>query len=255
MRGLALGLCLITFAGCGGGVQGSFDGVDFAPTGTALAVVDRHTFITLRGVTQAVQRPEAQRSVVLLLTGALADPLAQWSRLSAPEQLDLRKGAATQDGVLLRLPLSEVTAGATLAFTLDGPQDSTDPAAPDAPVRAAYVVTGLPSSDAVAQQGLGSEVSVTVTMDTAELTPGERFSGEVVVKRDRAADQREGVAIGEVSIPFSVRFAAERRGKSNLALLAPVLRCAAQAGPVRAPGCKDAPADPEVDATSTLLGP
>lgn len=54
---------------------------------------------------------------------------------------------------------------------------------------------------------------------------------------------------------FNAPLVRERLGKSNLSLLAPVMRCAAASGPVRAGTCRDEPPLPYVDASGTLTGP
>lgn len=244
-------LVLLSLLGACGPVatSGDFDGVRFAPDRLVLAVADRHDIVESGGSLLAVQRAEERQTLTLALSGAPADPLEEWRRLPADQRLFLKKELATKDGVLLRgIPFSAAKPGENLEVKLseDG---RTGTGAFEA-----FLVVGLPLAEQVASQSLGADVNVKVLFDDVSIGPSGYVSGRIEVKRARADGQEGEVATGEVTISFSAPLVPERLGKANLALLAPVMACAAAVGPSRAGICRDEPQEPVVDAGETLRG-
>lgn len=248
----ALGaLALLTLGvGCGPGVQGDFGGVPFLPTPTAFAVADRHDLLGAGGTRIAVRRAEEAMLLDLVLTGADAPYDEEWRRYPAARLLSLKKDLATLDGVHVRgLPLSLVESGKNVEARI-GPGGAVEG---DFDVS---LVVALPDDEAVAEKGLGADINVKLLFDAVEITPRGGFvAGRLEVKRARAEGQDGAVATGEVTVRFDAPLAPERLGKSNLSLLTPVMACAAEAGPVRAGGCRNEPPLPYVDASGTLTGP
>jgi hypothetical protein len=242
---------LLGLAGCGASSLGSFDGVGFNPSGTVFAVADRHELVASGGSFLAVRRGESAQRIHLFLSGALLSPDEEWRRQPASELLSFKKDLATLDGLLLEnIPAPAALAGDDLEVQLDesGRQGSGD--------FDAHLVVGLPPEPVLEDQGLGADVSIKVLFDDVVIEPrGGHVNGRIEVKRGRAEGQSGEVATGEVTVTFQAPLAPERLGKSNLSLGAPVMRCAAAAGPVRAGGCRDTTSDPYVDATGTLETP
>jgi hypothetical protein len=245
-------LALLAGAGCGVSSSGDFDGVPFAPSTTAFAVADRHDLIGSGGSLIAVKRSETQQRLHVFLSAAALDAGVDWRHLTAERLLNLKKEVATVDGLLLTdLPVQAALAGEDLEVTLD---ETGRRGAGDFGVE---MVVGLPSDELVAEQSFGADVSVKVLFDDVVVEPrGGHVGARVEIKRERAEDQPEGeVATGEVTLTFTAPIAPERMSKSNLSLIAPVMRCAAEAGPAAAGRCRDEPPDPFVDATGTLVEP
>lgn len=248
---LALALAVLgVAAGCGTSVEGDFDGVPFLPAPTAFAVADRHDLVGTGGTVIAVRRADENMRLDLILTGAALAPDEDWRRYPAERLLSMKKDLATLDGVHVKgIPLSR-------ALALE---DVEAHIAPDGAVAGDFdvsLVVELPEDERVSLQGLGADVHVKVVFDTVEVTPrGGVITGLLEVKRARAEGQEGEVATGEVTARFTAPLAPERLGKSNLSLLAPVMACAAAAGPVRAGACRDEPPLPYVDASGTLTGP
>lgn len=252
MKGPLAALLFVGLAGCGVSSAGDFDGVPFAPTGTAFAVADRHELIGSGGSLLAVKRSDTAQRLHIFLSEAVLNPGEDWRRLTAERLLNLKKDVATQDGLLLTdIPLAAALAGEDVELTLDatGRRGEGD-------FRAEMVV-GLPRDELVAEQGFGADVSVKVLFDDVVVEPRSGHVGvRVEIKRERADDQPEGqVATGEVTLTFTAPLVPERMGKSNLTIVAPVMRCAATAGPTAAGRCRDEPPDPFTDATGTLVEP
>lgn len=245
-------VALLTSAGCGTGVEGDFDGVAFLPTPLAFAVADRHDLVRSGGTYLAVRRADENMKLDLVLTGATASPEDEWRRYPADRLLSLKKELATLDGLhLVGIPLSRVADGETVEATLDERADISE-----GDFDVSLVVAAPREDDALSFQGLGGVVAVKVTFDTADVGPrGGRVTGVVEVKRSRAEGQDGEIATGEVTLSFTAALVPERLGKSNLSLLAPVMACAAEVGPVRAGACRDEPPLPFVDASGTLTGP
>lgn len=250
-RGLvALAALLAVGGACGTSVQGDFDGVSFVPAPTAFAVADRHDLLGTGGTMLAVRRAEENMRLDIVLTAAVVTPDEEWRRYPAERLLSLKKDLATLDGVHIRgVPLSRVVEGKNVQARI----------ARDGSVEGDFdvsLVVALPDDEAVALQGLGADVNVKLIFDTLDITPrGGSIGGTLEVKRARAEGQDGNVATGEVTVRFSAPLVPERLGKSNLSLLTPVMACAAEAGPVRAGGCRNAPPLPYVDASGTLTGP
>jgi hypothetical protein len=235
-------------AGCNQPV-GDFDGVTYAPVTTQFAVADRHQLIERQGRLEAVQRPDAAKTVTLLLTGALANPHFDWRRSTSRTLLTLRQDLATTDGLLLYdIPLSALTAGAELSRF----ENTGEPGEPR-DFEAAIVIQGdvVTSSD---DQGFGNDLEMTLRIDDVDPNAFGFLRGTFELKRGRGEDQSGEVATGDVSVPLNLPVVAERRGKANLAIAAPIMRCAADKGPARAATCLDTPPDPVPEATDGIDG-
>jgi hypothetical protein len=96
---------------------------------------------------------------------------------------------------------------------------------------------------------IGERSMVTVRIDDVDAKAGGFISGSIDVTRARSDDQEDDVATGTVTITFNVPVVAERRAKSNLAIARPILVCAAEKGPTRSAGCRDADPEPILDAS------
>lgn len=235
LRTLAFAMAGLLSAGCGGVTStGSFDGVTFAPGPLAFAVVDRHDITPSGGSFLAVSRDESAMKLSLVLSGATADATESWLDYPAERLLSLKKELATLDGLHLHeIPLSKVVVGQSVE--LRGVPEAEGSVAE----LAADVVVALPEVAQVERQGLGADIAVKLTFERVDLTPGGVIEGGVELKRARAEGQSGEVATGEVSVQFTAPVVAERLGKSNLAILSPVMGCAAALGPVRAGSCRD----------------
>ena len=221
------GLALLALLAAGCGVaEGSWGEVRFAPDRGGLAVADRHEILTRGGSLAAVLKAEASRSLHLLLSDLRLDDGVEWRRLPADELRALRLDLATRDHALVEgVPLTELTPGALIV--LDESQ----------------IALGLeqPAPDVE----LGA-LRATLIIDDARVEPLEGFV------RGRLELEREGgEAAGVVNVPFDLALARERLGKANLAIAAPVVRCA-EARPGDAAACADAPAEPVIDASASV---
>lgn len=251
MRGShALAYCLVglLIAGCGGVTStGSFEGVTFAPGPLAFAVVDRHDITPSGGSYIAVLRDESAMTLTLVLSGAMAEAGESWRDYPAERLLSLKKDLATLDGMhLYDIPLADVVVGESLELRgVPGAEGAVAELAAD-------VVVALPDVAQVERQGLGADIAVKLTFERAELSPGGVVAGVVELKRARAEGQSGDVATGELSVHFTASVVAERLGKSNLSILAPVMACAADLGPVRAGSCRDEEALPAVLSSGPL---
>lgn len=250
-RAFACAVVGLLSAGCGGVTStGSFDGVTFAPGPLAFAVVDRHDITPSGGSYIAVSRDESAMLLSLVLSGATADAAESWRDYPAERLLSLKKELATLDGLHLHeIPLAEVVEGESVELRgAPGAEGSVAELAAD-------VVVALPDVAQVERQGLGADIAVKLSFERVELTPGGVIAGVVELKRARAEGQNGEVATGEVSVQFTAPVVAERLGKSNLAILAPVMGCAAALGPVRAGSCRDEESLPTVPSAVPLSEP
>jgi len=244
---LAFGL-----GGCDVSSTGDFNNVRFIPVGTVFAVADRHDLVASGGSLIAVKRSDQQQRLHLFLSGAVTNPDDDWRQLTAEHLLRLRKDVATSDGLLLsNIPMAAALAGDDVELRLVGEGRSGEGAF------AVAMVVELPDNEVVREQGFGADVNIKVLFDDVLVEPrGGHISARVEIKRERADFQPEGeVATGEVTLGFTAPLVPERLGKSNLSLVAPVMRCAAAAGPSSAGRCRNEPPDPFVGATGTLTEP
>lgn len=241
-------VALVSLLGCNQPV-GDFDGVAWAPVTTQFAVADRHQIVASSSGLVATQRPDGQKSLTILLTGALANPHFEWRRSTSRTLLTLRQDLATTDGLLLYdVPLSALEAGAELSR-----HENTGE--PDEPreFEAAIVVEGdVVTADQ--DRGFGDDLEMTLRIDEVDPNAFGFVRGSFELKRGRSEGQDGEVATGDVTVPLNLPVVAERRGKANLAVAAPILRCAADKGPARAAACVDTPPDDVPEATDGIAG-
>lgn len=243
---------LLAAVGCDVSSSGDFNNVRFTPVGTVFAVADRHDLVASGGSLIAVKRSEEQQSLSLFLSGAVLNANEDWRQLTAERLLRMRKDLATLDGLLLSgIPMAAALAGDDVELRLVGSGREGEGTFDVA------MVVELPGSEVVDEQGFGADVNIKVLFDDAVVEPrGGQISARVEIKRERADFQTSGeVATGEVTLGFSAPIVPERIGKSNLSLAAPVMRCAAAAGPASAGRCRNEPPDPFAGATGTLVEP
>jgi len=236
--------------GCNGSVSGDFDGLGWSPTFTSFAVADRHELLELGGTLQATQRPDSQKRLTLLFSGALANPNEDWRWYRSQSLLSLRKDLATLDGLLLYdLPLAEVEPGAEfeLALNTGTPGEPRD--------FKAAVLSNTNQAIATTDQSFGTALEMKLEIADADPRAHGYVAGTFELTRSRGEEQEGEVATGEVILTFQVPVVAERRGKANLAIARPIMVCAGEVGPTRASSCADEPPEhvPEnVDAISGL---
>ncbi|MBI1945603.1 MAG: hypothetical protein HYS27_07895 [Deltaproteobacteria bacterium] len=246
--GCALALALVCWsgAGCNLWITSDFDGVAFLPDSTVLAVADRHDLLVRDGAALPVLKNRAGQELHLVLTGARLDPGADWLRFPVGNLLDLQRALATRDGLLLKgMSLDRFGDGETLKAVLDNGNVSGDFDIAVAPT--------LPDERAVAEQGLGSKITVTVVPKALDAQPRSgSLSADIEVKRERQAGQDGEVATGTVTIAVSTGLVSERVGEANLAVAEPILRCMAEVGPNAAGLCKDESPLPYVDSTGVV---
>jgi len=232
-----LGVCTAALA-CAP-VEGTFDEVAYNPRGLEFAVADRHTILRIDGQNIASRRPEGQISLSVFFSATRgANPNDAWRRYNANALSDIRRQLATRDGLLLTgISAERAATFMPLSATLEGGEQRGD--------FDFYVAAG----DALeqSQRGLGDTIEVTVSFTRADDRVDGRIEGEVFIDRRAGDDQPADVNTGTVSFPFSLPLSPERLTKQNLAIAAPVLRCAAQNGPSRSSACVSVDEDPTED--------
>lgn len=253
MRGLlllavlpAVLLAALGNVGCAIAADGDFDGMPFAPTTSGLAVADRHDIFEVDGALLALRRSEEARTLHVLLSAAYLSPDVEMRREPAQRVLEWRRALASVDGLLLEnLPLIAIASGDPLVAVDEGAGASGD--------FDFSLVQAMPAGayDVEGGRALGRKLTVSVRGTALdEQARGGSVELQVEVRRDRNAGQpASDVAVGEVVLHVSLPLSPERLGKSNLGLMAPVLRCAHATGPARAGSCRDVPADPYLDET------
>jgi hypothetical protein len=245
-----LGACaaggLLFAAGCGVRIDGDFEGVSFTPDGTVLAVADRHDLLVREGAVIAARKNSAAQRMHVLLTAAWLDASRDWRAMTADEQLELKRELATEDGLLLmNLPLPALEDRDPQKAEVRRGQSSGD--------FDVAVVQGMPDDEAVAEQGLGGRLTVTVEVDSLAVEPrGGSVGMKVEVKRDREAGQDGAVATGAVTLQFFAPLLNERLTEANLSVAAPVLFCMQERGPESSAGCRAKDAWPIVDETGLV---
>lgn len=245
----SVGLALLALAaGCGFSAEGDFEGVPFSPGSLVFGVADRHDLLRTGGSLIAVRRGDEQQRLTLVFSAASAPTDEDWRLWPADRLLSFKKELAVTDGLLLSgIPLTRAKPGESLEVVLD------ESGRRGRGAFQAELVAGLPTSERVAEQGLGSDVSVKILFDAVTVEPRSgSVSGRVEIKRARGEEQGGEVATGEVTLHFTAPLVRERLGKANLTVLEPVMRCAAEMGPVRAGLCRDEPADRFLDASWPL---
>lgn len=245
--GLALLAALVapTAASCGVWISGDFDDVPFVPDTSVLAIADRHDLLVRDGASLPVLKNRAGQRLHLVLTGARVDPGDDWLRYPTGRLLEVQRSLTTRDGLLLKnLSLDAFGDGETLRAVLDNGEVAGDFEFAVAPA--------LPEEALVADQGLGSKITITVTPRGLDARPrGGSLALDVEIKREREAGQ-DDVATGTVDLSFSAGFLPERLGEANLAVAEPILRCMAEVGPGAAGLCRDESPAPYVDATGAV---
>lgn len=246
-------LAVMLFGGCGIDVVGDFDGVPFRPIESHFAISDRHDLLETGGTLVPVLRAENDRRIHLFFTAVEVDGNEDWRHFSADRLLTLKKELVSEDGLLLRnLPMAKLLAGETVSLSVaehEGnflQKNSGEEMA---------MVVGTPAAELVAEQGLGADVQIKVSL-TLEKEPiaGESASGKIEIKRNRADGQSGEVATGLVTLSFTTHFQPERLGKSNLSLIAPAMNCAARVGAPSAGACRDEAPEKFIDETGPITG-
>lgn len=233
-------------ASCGVWVSGDFDGVPYLPDTSVLAIADRHDLLVRDGAAMPVLKNRGSQRLHLVLTGARVDPGDDWLRYPTNRLLDLQRSLSTRDGLLLKnLSLDRFGDGDTLRAVLDNGAVTGD--------FDIAVAATLPEEALVAEQGLGTRLTVTVVPRGLDARPrGGSLALDVEIKRERESGQDGEVATGTVNLSFSAGFLPERLGEANLAVAEPILRCMAEVGPSIASVCRDESPLPYVDATGSV---
>ncbi|MCC7074284.1 MAG: hypothetical protein IT383_23460 [Deltaproteobacteria bacterium] len=239
-------LACLSGAGCNLWVTGDFDGVPYLPSTSVLAIADRHDLLVRDGAAMPVLKNRAGQRLHLVLTDARVDPGADWLRFPHAQLLDLQRELATRDGLLIKgLSLDHFGDGETQKAVLDNGTVTGDFDIAVAPA--------LPPAGTVADQGLGSRITVTVVPRGLDAQPrGGSLGADIEIKREREAGQDGSVATGSVTIALSAGFVVERVGEANLAVVEPILRCIAEVGPSSSGACRDQSPLPYVDSTGVV---
>jgi hypothetical protein len=232
-------------AGCSVGVDGSFGPLAFAPAGTAVAILDEHDVLDRQGVLVPVARGRRAKKIHLWLSSAQLDPGEDWNAMSGARLAELRTRLATSDLLLVEgLDYDALGDGDELAALDDDGRASGD--FTFALAHRALQPDELPALGS----GLGARVGVTARAERVD--DGEPRGGSLRVTLDvsraRAAGQPAGdIVTGDVRLTLDLPFAPERLAESNLAIVAPIARCAADLGPLASGACADEPARPVAD--------
>ncbi len=248
-RFLATALLLGTCAsGCAVSVEGDFDGVVFAPVGSAQAVLDANDVLVRDGALVPVQRARLDRRVHLWLSSASVPVDDAWRTLPGTRLLDVKKNLATSDLLVLQdIDFDALQDGDRLTATNDlAIDDGLDGSSGSGDFRFAL----SQQADANVDAGLGALVTVSIQATKLEVAEprGGQLDATVVVKRARASSQPDaGIASGEVTLHVSLSLAPERVAEANLATVAPIAACAARLGVDAGAGCLDVPADVVLD--------
>ena len=241
---LATALLSSVSMSCSLAVEGDFDGVVFAPTSSAVLILDQHEILIRDGALVPVERARAQRPVHLWLSSASVPVDTEWRRLPSAQLLDLKKALATSDLLVLRnIDFDALQDGDTLtAEAVDGTGNG----------RGDFSFSVAQSSDDDDDSdGIGSRVTVAIEARsfTREGSDGH-LDAVITIKRERNVEQPASeLATGEVTITVSLSTSPERLSEANLAILAPIAACAADVGIDLAAGCLAAAAEDVVDAT------
>ncbi len=244
--GCVLAAALSTSAGCAVGVEGGFGDLPFAPVGSAVGILAEHDVLVRDGTVLPVARHRPQKTIDLWLSSAQLDVADDWSAYDGARLADLRTRLALSDLLVVQgLDYDALGDGDTLSALDDDGRRSG--AFTFALSHRALDEAELP----LVQNGLGARVRVEATASSVD--DGDPRGGglRVVldVARERAAGQPAGdLVTGEVTLTLDLPFAPERLARGNLAIVAPIARCAASAGPLASGACADEPALPFADA-------
>jgi hypothetical protein len=219
----ALLLLLLAPLGCGPAT--GWGDVAFAPDASGVAVADRHEIVERSGALSAVLKPEASRRLSVLLSSTRLEEV-EWRRLPTDELSQLRLELATRDQALVQgVSLLDVEPGAAI------PLEETQ----------LFLTLAQPGPDAELGELRGS-----LNIDDVLIEPRGGFvRGELELEREG------GDVSGLLTVPFDLGLGPERLTKANLALGAPIVRCADE-HPGDAAACAGADPDPVVDATTSV---
>lgn len=260
VRGATLALLAVAWSpsllsSCAVGVEGDFGGVAFTPDRTVGAILDSHEILERNGALIPVERARASMTVNLWLSSAEPPMGDDWRRLPAERLLDVRKDLAGSDLLVVQgLSFDALQDGDRLTAVTnaaDG-RDGIARGTGDFTFALGQRVAEQPADG----EALGLGGKVTVEIEARQLVRdrvrGGTIDAVVTVTRERAAGQPEGgLATGTVTLQVAVDLAPERLAEANLAIVAPIARCLAVAGPDVGLACAAADADPVVDATGS----
>ena len=238
---------VLASTGCAVGVDGSFGDLPFLPTGTAVAILEENDVLVREGTILPVARHRRQKRIDLWMTSEQLDPSDDWNAYDAARLADVRTRLASSDLLVVQgLGYDALGDGDTLRALDDDGRASGD---------FSFSLSHRALDDAslpLVRSGLGARVRVEATAERVD--DGDPRGGSVrvalEVARERAAGQPVGdLVTGEVTLTLDLPFAPERLARSNLAIVAPIARCAAEAGPLASGVCADEPALPVADAS------
>ena len=190
VTGLCCALGASLGAGCSVSIASNFDGVAFMPDTTVMAIADRHDLLVRDGAVLPVLKNRAAQRLHLVLSGARADPGDDWLRYPDGRLLDLQRALTTRDGLLLKnISLDQFGDGDTQKAVLDNGSVTGDFEIAVAPA--------LPGEVSVAEQGLGTRITVTLVPRGLDAQPrGGSLAADIEIKREREAGQDGDVATG-----------------------------------------------------------
>jgi hypothetical protein len=251
-RGFAIALTAASVVfgpGCAVSVEGSFDEVSFAPSSTAVAILDAHGIVERDGAVNPFERPLADKRVHLWLSGADLPEDEDWQHLADERLLDVKKDLATHDLLVLRdVSFDALADGKDLKADNDDSNGSGDFSFAVSP----RVIAG--DGDGDGGNGLGGRITVEIEPRNvvAAKRRGGSFEAKVYVKRERAVGQSaNNVATGEVVFTLALPFAPERLAEANFAFVAPIAVCGQERGPGANRGCDNVDREPIIDETGS----
>lgn len=247
MRGFAAAVAVVVAGpGCAVQVEGSFDDVPFAPSSTAVAILDAHGIVERDGAVNPFERPLADKRVHVWLSGADLPEDEDWQHLDDERLLDVKKQLATNDLLVLRDVSFDALA--------DGKDLRADNDASDGGGDFSFAVSQRVVGGDVGENGLGGRITVEIEPQNvvAAKRRGGNFEAKVYVKRERAVGQAaNNVATGEVVFTLALPFAPERLAEANFAFVAPIAVCGAARGPGANRGCDNVDREPIIDETGS----
>lgn len=233
-------------SGCAVGIDGGFGDLPFAPTTTAVAILEENDVLVRDGTVLPVARHRRQKQVDLWLSSEQLDPSDDWNTYDGARLAELRTRLALSDLLVVQgLDYDAIGDGDTLRARDDDGRKSGD-------FTFALSHRALDERDeSLVRSGLGARVNVAATAEHVD--DGDPRGGSIRVtldvSRERAAGQPAGdLVTGDVTLTLDLPFAPERLARSNLAVVEPIARCAAAAGPLASGACADEPALPVADA-------
>lgn len=238
---------------CAVGIDGTFGDLPFSPDGTAVATLDENDVLVRQGTVLPIELHRPQKQVHLWLSSERLDPTVDWRTLGGARLAELRTRLASSDLFVVEgLDFDALGDGDELVARDDDGRTSGD-----FTFSLAHGVRSLPtaagaSDDDLAAAGNGLGARLTVRARAERVEDGDPRGGSLrmtmEIERERAAGQPAGdLFIGAVMLTVDVPFAPERLAEANLAVVAPIARCAQEAGPLSAAACADEPARPVVD--------